>query len=106
MSAKLRRQKRKKAEPARRPQPALLNAAQRRVAEKAKRFYQTKLKALLEPSHWGQYVAIEADSGDYGLGASIGEAIQQAKAKHPDKLVYVVRIGFRAAAKARQQGRL
>lgn len=106
MSTKLRRQKGKKAGAVRSSPSALLNAAELREAEKAKRFYETKLKALLEPSHWGEYAAIEADSGDYGLGKSIGEAIQQARAKHPDKLVHVVRIGYRAAVKARRQGRL
>ena len=106
MSTKLRRQKEKKTERSRPPQPALLSATQRRVAQKAKRFYQTKLKALLEPAHWGMFAAIEADSGDYFLGARMGEALTQAKTKYPNKLVYVVRIGFRAAATARHQRRI
>ncbi|GEM_PF-2377791 len=98
MSAKLRKQKSQKAEHKRR---SLLSDEGLRVAKKGKRLYLTKLKALLEPAHWGMFVAVEADSGDYFLGEEMGEAITKARAKHPDKLVYIARVGFRAAASAR-----
>lgn len=49
------------------------------------------------------FAAIEPDSGEYFLGARIGEAIEKARSKHPNKLVYIVRIGFRAAIKARNR---
>lgn len=103
MGMKLRQQKIRKTETSRPPQPPLLNAEDLRLARKGKRLYQTKLKALLEQSHWGMFAAIEADSGDYFLGTRMGEAIEKAKAKYPDKLVYIVRIGFRAAVSARNQ---
>ena len=99
MSLKQRRYKHQKAKSTKRPSRE--EAEGQRISRKAMRLYRTKLKALLEPAHWGMFAAIEADSGDYFLGARMGEALTQAKTKYPNKLVYIVRIGFRAAAKAR-----
>src|SRR5262245_29810423 len=105
MSMKLRHQKKQKTKSSLTPQPLLplLNAEDLRVERKGKRLYQTKLKDMLEPLYPGMFAAIEADSGDYFLGARMGEAIEKAKAKYPDKLVYIVRIGFRAAVSARNR---
>jgi len=72
-----------------------------RVFRKGKRLYQTKLKALLEPTHTGKFAAIEPDSGEYFLGTRMIEAALKARTKYPDKQVYIVRIGFRAAVSMR-----
>ena len=58
--------------------------------------YEQRLKGQLEPAHEGQIVAIEVESGDYFIGQSVVEAARKARAKHPDKLFYFVRIGFPA----------
>ncbi|MGH9803413.1 MAG: hypothetical protein ACRD82_23870 [Blastocatellia bacterium] len=72
-----------------------------RVFRKGKRLYQTKLKAILEPLHTGKFAAIEPDSGEYFLGTKMIEAVLLAEAKYPDKLVFIVRIGFRSAVSMR-----
>ncbi|MGH9836879.1 MAG: hypothetical protein ACRD9Y_27960 [Blastocatellia bacterium] len=72
-----------------------------RLCRRGNRLYQTKLKALLEPKYKGMFVAIEPDSGDYFLGARMIEAVLQAKERHPDKLTFLVRIGFPTAVSAR-----
>lgn len=71
-----------------------------RICRKGQRIYQTKLKALLEPKYTGMFAAIEPDSGDYFLGARMIEAVLQARARHPDKLTFLVRIGFPTAVSA------
>jgi glutathione S-transferase len=55
-----------------------------------------ELKAKLE----GQtgVVAIEPESGDYFVGATLGKADAAAFARHPDKWVYFVRLDNPAAA--------
>ncbi|MCI2430142.1 hypothetical protein LM602_01620 [Candidatus Acetothermia bacterium] len=68
-----------------------------RLINRGKRLYKTKLKALLEPHHKGEYVAIEPDSGTYYLDHTMSEAYERAAAEHPDKLFYLARIGYRAA---------
>lgn len=67
------------------------------LIRKGKRLYETKLKALLEPEHRGEYAAIEPDSGDYYLGHTMSEACEKASAEHPDKKFFLVRIGYKAA---------
>jgi hypothetical protein len=56
--------------------------------------YQQRLKSQLEPARRGQIVAIEVDSGDYFVGKSVAEAGRKARAKHPEKFFYFVKIGF------------
>ncbi|MFN0118962.1 MAG: hypothetical protein ACKV2V_00510 [Blastocatellia bacterium] len=80
---------------------SLLDAEGERLTRRGERLYQTKLKALLEPDFTGMFAAIEPDSGDYFLGKRMMEALDNAEAKHPDKLVYLVRIGSPAAVKIR-----
>lgn len=67
------------------------------LISRGRRLYETKLKALLEPKHKGEYVAIEPDSGDYYLGHTMSEAYERAVAEHPDKQFYLARVGYRAA---------
>ncbi|MCR4405262.1 MAG: hypothetical protein NUW06_08345 [Candidatus Acetothermia bacterium] len=47
--------------------------------------------------HFGQFIAIEVDSGDYFTGDTAIEATQKARAKHPDKIFFLGRIGYRTA---------
>jgi hypothetical protein len=74
------------------------------LARKATRLYQTKLKALLEPTYVGKFAAIEPDSGDYFVADRMAEAMHQARVKHPDKRFFLVRIGFEAAVSFRSPG--
>ena len=66
----------------------------------AKRGYQIykKLGATLEREHPGEYVAIELESKDYFLGKDMGEALDSAEEKYPDKEFFVVRVGELATA--------
>ncbi|MGH9847636.1 MAG: hypothetical protein ACREEM_53780 [Blastocatellia bacterium] len=101
MSLKQQRQTSLKTKPAKSKRVSKEDAEGDRIFRKGKRLYQTKLKSLLEPLHTGKFAAIEPDSGEYFLGTKMIEAVLQARAKYPDKLVYIVRIGFRAAVSMR-----
>lgn len=65
------------------------------LATKGESIY-AKLKEKLEKDHWGKFVAIDVDSGDYFLGKSFQEADEKAREKYPNSVFYVVRIGRRA----------
>lgn len=69
-------------------------------ADKGEEIYQG-LKGQLEPKYKGKIVAIEIESGDYFLGKNSIEALTKAKKKHPDKLFYFVKVGYRAVHKRR-----
>ena len=66
---------------------------QNRLAERGQEIYE-RIKHELEPTHRGKVVAIEVESGDYFLGESVVAAAKKARAKHPDKHFYFVRVGF------------
>ena len=80
---------------------SLLDAEGEKLTNRGERLYRTKLKDILEPEYTGMFAAIEPDSGDYFLGKRMIEAVDNAKAKHPDKLVYLTRVGFPTAVKMR-----
>jgi len=67
------------------------------VARRAERIYRDKLRQVLEHSHRHEFVAIEPDSGDYFLGATLSEAIQAARRSHPDRIPFALRVGHPTA---------
>ena len=56
-------------------------------------FYNTELKATLEPKHHGEYVAIEPGSGRYFLGPTATAALVAAKDAMPLGHFFLTRIG-------------
>jgi hypothetical protein len=62
-----------------------------------------ELHTELEAQHYGEFVMIEVDSGEYFLGATSQEALHRARAVHPDKAFCLIRIGYKAAHKLRWQ---
>lgn len=65
------------------------------AAHEARSIYGRRLQAALETTHAGDFVAIDPESGDYFLGKTLSEAIGCARAVHPDRLPFALRIGHR-----------
>jgi hypothetical protein len=53
-----------------------------------------RLKEQLEREHWGKYVVIEPESGDYEVAPTRTEALLRMRQRHPDKVFVSRRIGF------------
>lgn len=64
---------------------------------KAETIYADRLQAVLEPAHLDEFVAIEPESGDYFLGATLNEAARAARNAYPNRLTHAMRVGHRAA---------
>lgn len=64
-----------------------------RIAIEGQKIYD-EIKSKYEPQYNGKYLAIEADSKNVYLANSSVEAVQTAKKEHPDKVFYIVKIGF------------
>jgi hypothetical protein len=75
----------------------MLSNKARLVAERAKQVYEERLRQRLEASDHGRFVCIEPESGDFYLGDTIDEAVNQAIDAHPDCLTHTLRIGHKAA---------
>ena len=67
------------------------------VAERAKAIYSGQLQAALEAAHPNRYAAIEPESGEHFLADSFDGAVAAARAAHPDRISFIIRIGHAAA---------
>ena len=63
---------------------------------RAKAIYES-LKDALPPTVKGHIVAIEEESGDSFVGATVLEASGKARARHPGKTFHFFRVGFPTA---------
>jgi hypothetical protein len=66
-------------------------------ADRARRIYESNLRAALEMEHPGRYVAIEPDRGNYFLADTLDAAADAAQSAHPTRRAHVLRIGHPAA---------
>ena len=63
------------------------------VATRGEALYEQRIRPHVEPTHQGQFVVVDIETGDYEIDAEDVQALQRAKAKHPDGAFYIVRIG-------------
>lgn len=64
-----------------------------KIAEEGAKIYE-HIKANYDPKEKGKFLAIDIDSGKDYLGNTSIEALELARKNHPDKVFYVVKIGF------------
>ena len=67
------------------------------LVERGQTTYRQKLASVLEPSHLGEFVAVEPDSGLYFLGSTASAALVAAHAAMPNNLFYLTRVGRETA---------
>lgn len=65
------------------------------IGKKAQTIYEP-LREKLEKNHWGEYITINVDNGDYAIAPAHKEAIKKMRTKYPEVLFYTIRIGYRA----------
>lgn len=65
---------------------------------RAMEIYERQLRARLEPTHAGQWVAIHVDTEDYALGRNSQEARFTLRSRHPSGVIVTLDIGPAAAA--------
>jgi len=69
------------------------------LAKLGTKFYEEKLKSILEPEHNGEYIAIEPYSEKYFLDKNSTEVALKALAEMPGKKFYFARVGYKYAHK-------
>jgi hypothetical protein len=67
------------------------------LMRRATRVYEEKLRAQLEQTHRGWFVAVEPESGDYFLSRSMYDAAMAARKAHPDRRPGILRVGHKVA---------
>lgn len=67
-----------------------------KIAEAGTKIYET-IKSQYEPAENGKFLAIDIDSKDTYIANTSSEAVELARKAHPNRVFYVVKIGFSAA---------
>ncbi len=67
-----------------------------KIAEEGARIYE-QIKVNYDPKEREKFLAIDIDSKKAYLGNTSAEALELARQNHPDKVFYVVKIGFDVA---------
>ena len=67
-----------------------------KIAREGTKIYE-EVKLKYEPQDVGKYLAIDIDSKDVFLGEYSSDAVELAKKAHPNKVFFVVKIGYSAA---------
>ena len=66
------------------------------IATRGKMIYQ-RLRDEVEPHHNGKFLAIDIETEDYEIDLNGTVAVTRLLAKHPDAVIYLLKIGHRAA---------
>lgn len=75
----------------------MLSDQSRQVALESKKIYDERLRGKLESSDHGKFVCIEPKSGDYFVGETFDDAVNQAIDVRPDRRTHTLRVGHAAA---------
>lgn len=67
-----------------------------KIANEGAKIY-AQIKSEHYPKETGKFLAIEIESKKAYLGKTSADALNLARENHPDKVFYVVKIGFEAA---------
>ena len=63
------------------------------IAEMGRRIYE-EVKSQYEPQCNGEFLAIDTESRNVYKGDTTTEAVERARLAHPQKVFYIVKIGF------------
>ncbi len=67
------------------------------IGRRGEAWYEESLRAEIEtPENIGKMILIDVDTGDYAIDDKRGVASQRLRARHPDALIYGIRIGYDA----------
>lgn len=67
-----------------------------KIAEEGAKIYD-KIKVNYDPKERGKFLAIDIESEKVYLGKTSAEALESARQHHPNKVFYVIKIGFDVA---------
>lgn len=63
------------------------------IAEAGRKIYE-EVKSQYEPQHNGKFLAIDIETKNVYMGETTSEAVEQARVAYPQRVFYVVKIGF------------
>ena len=68
------------------------------IGARGEEIYQTQIRDKVDPKkHKGKFLVLDIETGDYEIDAEDLVATDRLLAKHPNAIIYGVRVGFPAA---------
>jgi hypothetical protein len=61
--------------------------------------YESRIRAVVEREHFGKYLVLDIETGDYEIDEDHLAASDRAAKKHPGALLFAMRIGYRAGGR-------
>lgn len=85
---------------------SVLRPSAREIVERGQAIYESRIRPLVEREHAGKYLVLDIETGEYKIDADHIAASDRAAAKHPEGLLFAMRIGHRAGRRlgARPRG--
>jgi len=69
------------------------------IARRGKAVYERQIRPTIERDHYGQFVVIDVDTGQYEVDSDHLAAAKRARAKNPAAALFAMRVGFPALAR-------
>ena len=76
-----------------------LRPTAREIVERGQAIYESRIRPLVERDHFGEYLVIDVETGAYEIDSDHLAASNRAAAKHPNALLFAMRIGYRAGGR-------
>lgn len=67
------------------------------IAARGEEIYQQQIRDKVDPKYKGKFLVLDLETGDYEIDAEDLVATDRLLAKHPNAVIYGVRVGFPAA---------
>lgn len=68
------------------------------IVDRGKRIYEERIRPLVQ-ENVGKYLLIDVESGDWAMGEDTLELADAVQARHPDAVLFAMRIGHRAGGR-------
>jgi hypothetical protein len=69
------------------------------IVERGQALYDQQIRQEVEPEHYGEFLVLDIETGEYEMDADSLAALQRAAARRPDPALYLLRVGYPTAVK-------
>lgn len=78
--------------------PQSASAAAEEIARRGREIYERDIRSKkFEAEHDGEFLVVDATTGDYAVGESDDEIFDRMEGENPEGLFYLMRVGRKAA---------
>lgn len=67
------------------------------IARRGQALYEERLRGEVDPRDRGKFLVLDIETGEYEFDVEELAALQRAKRKNPDAVLYILRIGYPVA---------